>query len=184
MTPGRLPPRLQGAIFGGDAPALDVAPPDRAGAHVAAFNQAIVHGASAPLGSIACDLAGAARREAAPSSKCTASADAQPSKRQPSDWCLAGWVVRVRRSRLGDGALGGAEGEKASGSSSCGESVSTQLRTVFALGHLGLGKKIAAWPYSRFSPVEKRAFFSARCRHDLIDKPLFYIPFWLTFDRL
>ena len=54
---------------------------------------------------------------------------------------------------------------------------------MFALGHLGLGKKIAARPYRRFSPVEKRAFFLGALLPDLIDKPLFYIPFWLTARR-
>lgn len=50
---------------------------------------------------------------------------------------------------------------------------------MFALGHLGIGKKIAARPCSRFSPLEKRAFFLGALLPDLIDKPLFYIPFWL-----
>jgi hypothetical protein len=54
---------------------------------------------------------------------------------------------------------------------------------VFALGHLGLGKTIARRPYGRFSPVEKRAFFLGALLPDLIDKPLFYIPFWLTGGR-
>jgi hypothetical protein len=54
---------------------------------------------------------------------------------------------------------------------------------VFALGHLGIGKKIATRPYRRFSPVEKRAFFFGALLPDLIDKPLFYIPFWLTGER-
>jgi hypothetical protein len=54
---------------------------------------------------------------------------------------------------------------------------------VFALGHLGLGKKIATWPYRRFSAVERRAFFLGALLPDLIDKPLFYIPLWLTGRR-
>jgi hypothetical protein len=54
---------------------------------------------------------------------------------------------------------------------------------VFALGHLGIGKKIAARPYHRFAPVEKRAFFLGALLPDLIDKPLFYVPFWLTGRR-
>jgi len=54
---------------------------------------------------------------------------------------------------------------------------------VFALGHLGLGKTIAARSYRRFSPVERRAFFLGALLPDLIDKPLFYIPFWLTVRR-
>jgi hypothetical protein len=53
---------------------------------------------------------------------------------------------------------------------------------VFALGHLGLGKKIATRPYRLFSRLEKGAFFLGALLPDLIDKPLFYIPFWLT-DR-
>jgi hypothetical protein len=51
---------------------------------------------------------------------------------------------------------------------------------VFALGHLGLGKKLAARPYARFSRVERRSFLVGTLLPDLIDKPLFYIPFWLT----
>jgi hypothetical protein len=54
---------------------------------------------------------------------------------------------------------------------------------VFALGHLGLGKTIATRPYRRFSRVERRAFFLGALLPDLIDKPLFYIPFWLTGGR-
>ena len=54
---------------------------------------------------------------------------------------------------------------------------------MFALGHLGLGKKIAARPYDRFSAGERRAFFFGALLPDLIDKPLFYIPFWLTARR-
>jgi hypothetical protein len=57
------------------------------------------------------------------------------------------------------------------------------LTTVFALGHLGLGKKIAARPYARFSAVEQRAFFLGALLPDLIDKPLFYVPFWVTGRR-
>lgn len=54
---------------------------------------------------------------------------------------------------------------------------------MFALGHLGIGKKIAARPYGAFSPVERRAFFIGAVLPDLIDKPLFYVPFWLTGQR-
>src|SRR5262249_21299186 len=32
-------------------------------------------------------------------------------------------------------------------------------------------------------PVEKRAFFLGALLPDLIDKPLFYVPFWLTHRR-
>jgi inner membrane protein len=54
---------------------------------------------------------------------------------------------------------------------------------VFALGHLGIGKKIAARSYGGLSAAEKRAFFLGALLPDLIDKPLFYIPFWLTGRR-
>ena len=51
---------------------------------------------------------------------------------------------------------------------------------MFALGHLGIGKKLAARPFRRFSAVERRAFFIGALLPDLIDKPLYYIPAWLT----
>lgn len=54
---------------------------------------------------------------------------------------------------------------------------------MFALGHLGLGKKLATRPYRRFSRAEKRAFFLGTLLPDLIDKPLFYLPFWITGRR-
>jgi hypothetical protein len=54
---------------------------------------------------------------------------------------------------------------------------------VFALGHLGLGKKIALRAYRRFSRGEKGAFCVGALLPDLFDKPLFYIPFWLTGRR-
>ncbi|HVU51459.1 MAG TPA: zinc dependent phospholipase C family protein [Polyangia bacterium] len=54
---------------------------------------------------------------------------------------------------------------------------------MFALGHLGLGKKVAARPFRRFSRPERRAFFLGALLPDLIDKPLFYIPFWLSGRR-
>ena len=54
---------------------------------------------------------------------------------------------------------------------------------MFALGHLGLGKRIAARWYARFSAGEKRAFFLGALLPDLIDKPLFYIPFWIAGQR-
>jgi hypothetical protein len=54
---------------------------------------------------------------------------------------------------------------------------------VFALGHLGLGKTLAARPFRRFSRGERRAFFVGALLPDLIDKPLFYVPFWLTGRR-
>jgi hypothetical protein len=54
---------------------------------------------------------------------------------------------------------------------------------MFALGHLGIGKKLAAHPYRRFSRVDKRAFFVGALLPDLVDKPLYYIPAWLTGKR-
>ncbi len=54
---------------------------------------------------------------------------------------------------------------------------------MFALGHLGIGKKLVARTYRRFLPAERRAFFFGALLPDLVDKPLFYIPFWLTGRR-
>jgi hypothetical protein len=54
---------------------------------------------------------------------------------------------------------------------------------VFALGHLGLGKTLVRRLYGHFSGVERRAFFLGTLLPDLVDKPLFYIPFWLTGRR-
>ena len=51
---------------------------------------------------------------------------------------------------------------------------------MFALGHLGIGKKLAARPFRHFSPGDKRAFFVGALLPDLIDKPLYYIPAWVT----
>ncbi len=54
---------------------------------------------------------------------------------------------------------------------------------MFFFGHLGLGQAIAARPYRGFSVAERRAFFVGALLPDLIDKPLFYIPFWLSGRR-
>ena len=54
---------------------------------------------------------------------------------------------------------------------------------MFALGHLGLGKRLAVRPFRHFSVGERRAFFLGALLPDLIDKPLFYIPLWLTGKR-
>lgn len=54
---------------------------------------------------------------------------------------------------------------------------------MFALGHLGIGKTLAARPYRRFSLGQKRAFLAGALLPDLIDKPLFYIPFLITGRR-
>jgi len=51
---------------------------------------------------------------------------------------------------------------------------------MFVLGHLGIGKRLAARPYRRFSRAEKRAFFTGTLLPDLIDKPLYYGHAWLT----
>ena len=51
---------------------------------------------------------------------------------------------------------------------------------MFALGHLGIGKRLAARPFRRFSTTDKRAFFVGALLPDLIDKPLYYIPAWVT----
>ena len=54
---------------------------------------------------------------------------------------------------------------------------------MFVLGHLGVGKKLAARPYRQFSRLDKRAFFVGALLPDLIDKPLYYVPAWLTGRR-
>jgi hypothetical protein len=54
---------------------------------------------------------------------------------------------------------------------------------LFALGHLGIGKKIAWRPYRGFSRGARRAFFLGALLPDLIDKPLFYVPFLMTGRR-
>jgi hypothetical protein len=51
---------------------------------------------------------------------------------------------------------------------------------MFALGHLGIGKRLAIGPFRRFSAVDRRAFFVGALLPDLIDKPLYYIPAWVT----
>jgi hypothetical protein len=51
---------------------------------------------------------------------------------------------------------------------------------MFALGHLGIGKKLAARPFAQFSRTDRRAFFVGALLPDLIDKPLYYIPAWVT----
>jgi hypothetical protein len=51
---------------------------------------------------------------------------------------------------------------------------------MFVLGHLGIGKKLAARPYRRFSHSDKRAFFLGALLPDLVDKPLYYGFAWLT----
>jgi hypothetical protein len=54
---------------------------------------------------------------------------------------------------------------------------------MFALGHLGIGKRLAARPYRRFSRLDKRVFFVGALLPDLVDKPLYYVPAWLTGRR-
>src|SRR4051812_31653092 len=94
----------------------------------------------------------------------------------PRDEWLTGRRRRHRRR--------GSDAEARPSKAACTERRSAfTIDAVFALGHLGLGKRIAAWPYRRFSPRERRAFFLGALLPDLIDKPLFYIPFWLTGRR-
>jgi hypothetical protein len=54
---------------------------------------------------------------------------------------------------------------------------------MFVLGHVGIGKKLAARPYRHFSRIDKRAFFVGVLLPDLIDKPLYYGTAWLTGKR-
>ncbi len=65
-------------------------------------------------------------------------------------------------------------------SRSCTECRDNVAPTMFVLGHLGIGKRLAAHPYRRFSRVDKRAFFVGALLPDLIDKPLYYGWSWLT----
>jgi hypothetical protein len=51
---------------------------------------------------------------------------------------------------------------------------------MFVLGHLGIGRRLAARPYRRFSSGDKRAFFVGVLLPDLIDKPLYYGHAWLS----
>jgi hypothetical protein len=54
---------------------------------------------------------------------------------------------------------------------------------VFLLGHLGISKKLAARPYRSFSRLDRRVFFVGALLPDLVDKPLYYVPAWLTGKR-
>jgi hypothetical protein len=54
---------------------------------------------------------------------------------------------------------------------------------MFALGHVGIGKRLVARAYRHFSRAEKRAFFVGALLPDLVDKPLYYGWSWLTGKR-
>ncbi len=54
---------------------------------------------------------------------------------------------------------------------------------MFVLGHLGMGKWLAARPFRQFSRAGKRAFFAGALLPDLIDKPLYYGWSWWTGKR-
>jgi hypothetical protein len=51
---------------------------------------------------------------------------------------------------------------------------------MFVLGHLGLGKALATPANLRLSARDQRVFLLGTLLPDLIDKPLYYIPSWLT----
>ena len=54
---------------------------------------------------------------------------------------------------------------------------------MFAFGHLGIGKRLAARPFRHFAPIDRRAFFVGALLPDLVDKPLYYIHAWITGRR-
>lgn len=51
---------------------------------------------------------------------------------------------------------------------------------MFAFGHAGIGRRLAGRAYRAFSVIERRTFLVGCLLPDLIDKPLYYIPAWLT----
>jgi hypothetical protein len=54
---------------------------------------------------------------------------------------------------------------------------------MFALGHVGIGRRLVARRYRAFTTVERRIFTVGALLPDLIDKPLYYIPSWITGKR-
>jgi hypothetical protein len=51
---------------------------------------------------------------------------------------------------------------------------------MFVLGHIGIGRRLAARRYAGFSRRDKWLFVLGTVLPDLLDKPLYYIPSWLT----
>jgi hypothetical protein len=51
---------------------------------------------------------------------------------------------------------------------------------MFALGHLGIGRRLAARRYAGMSRRDRWLFMLGTVLPDLIDKPLYYIPSWIT----
>jgi hypothetical protein len=54
---------------------------------------------------------------------------------------------------------------------------------MFVLGHVGIGRRLVSRTYRAFTPVERRIFTLGALLPDLIDKPLYYIPSWITGKR-
>lgn len=53
---------------------------------------------------------------------------------------------------------------------------------MFALGHVGIGRRLVP-RYRAFTRVERWSFTIGALLPDLIDKPLYYIPSWITGKR-
>ena len=51
---------------------------------------------------------------------------------------------------------------------------------MFVLGHVGIGRRLVTRAYAAFSRRERRLFILGALLPDLIDKPLYYIPSWIT----
>jgi hypothetical protein len=54
---------------------------------------------------------------------------------------------------------------------------------MFALGHVGIGRRLVPRRYRVFTPLERRIFTIGALLPDLIDTPLYYIPSWITGKR-
>src|ERR1041385_5467328 len=51
---------------------------------------------------------------------------------------------------------------------------------MFVLGHIGIGRRLAAHRYAAFSRRDRWLFVLGTILPDLIDKPLYYIPSSIT----
>ena len=51
---------------------------------------------------------------------------------------------------------------------------------MFVLGHIGIGRRLAARRYAGFSRRDRWLFVLGTVLPDLLDKPLYYIPSWIT----
>ena len=51
---------------------------------------------------------------------------------------------------------------------------------MFVLGHIGIGRRLATRRYAAFSRRDRWIFVLGTVLPDLLDKPLYYIPSWIT----